>query len=353
MEDKINSNESEGAFNDFIRDQLDDLVEDIIKTGDLDRFTDRSSDIIIEMDDIAPPVFTYDENGGYGSGTGRGPGKDKGKLRFSFPYKDFMDLLADKLNLPNLLKEGEGKIKQISYTYKTFGSIGVIMDKKRTFKRALRTSIGTNLYNPDEDKYTVLIRRQDRRFKLPQREEKPKYKAVVFYIGDISYSVYGERLELEKRVINFIHHWLDYNYGPGNVEHRFVVHDVEAHEVDPADFYRVTISGGTLAHVAFDFVYQLAFNEYDIGSTNYYVFYFGDGELFGDDARKIAEIVRTNLRPMFNRIGIVEVKPSTISQLNKELNKEFSIDNIVRISTIRNQGETVSVIKTLFGKYNA
>ena len=79
-------------------------------------------------------------------------------------------------------------------------------------------------------------------------------------MGDISYSTYGERLEMEKRLVNFIHQWLDFNYGAGNVEHRFFVHDVDAHEVAPSDFYKVANAGGTRASIVFELVSQIAFN---------------------------------------------------------------------------------------------
>ena len=70
-EDKINSNESEGAFNEFIDDKLKDLVEDIINDGDLTSFGERDSDIIVEMDDINPPKFSYGDKSGQGGGKGQ------------------------------------------------------------------------------------------------------------------------------------------------------------------------------------------------------------------------------------------------------------------------------------------
>ncbi len=263
QEDKITSNESEGVFNDFIEEQIDDLIEDIINEGDLDSLGERGSEIIIEMDDIKPPTFVYgDEGEGEGKG-GRGPGKEGGKIVFNMPFQKFMELLADKLKLPNLVKEGKGKIKEVSYEFKTFGPTGVILDKKRTFKRALRSSIGMGKYDPGNDKYTVDFMRRDRRYKIPERVENPKYKAVVFYMGDISYSTHGQRLEMEKRLVNFIKNWLDFNYGINNVEHRFFVHDVKAYEVQEQEFYKVGNVGGTRAYIVFDLIYQIAFNEYE------------------------------------------------------------------------------------------
>lgn len=350
---KISSDESEGVFNEFIQDQLEDVLDDIINKGDIDRFDDRGSDIIIEMDDIVPPTFVYGDGGDGQGGAGTGPGSEKGKLRFRLPFRVFMELVGQKLRLPNLLKEGAGRIKEVSYTFKTFGQVGVILDKRRTFKRALRSSVGLGTYNPARGELVVQVRRRDRRYKVPQRVEIPRYRAVVFYMGDISYSTYGERLEMEKRLVNFIHQWLDFNYGPENVEHRFFVHDVDAYEVSPQDFYKVSNAGGTQASVVFDLVSQIAFNEYDVGSTNFYGFYFGDGEIFEEDAKRIVHILGKSLRPSFNRVGIVEVKPSQFSYLKREVKKEFERDRVVRVGELKQQSETINVIKALFGDNGA
>ncbi|HXV65256.1 MAG TPA: DUF444 family protein [Vicinamibacteria bacterium] len=350
----ISSDESEGLFNEFIQDQLEEILDDVINRGDLDRIDDRGSDIIIEMDDIVPPTFIYgdDASGGGGAGS-QGPGSEKGRLRFRIPFHSFMELVGHRLRLPHLVKEGDGRIKEVSYSFKTFGQVGVILDKRRTFKRALRSSIGLRVYDPARGLTSVQVRRRDRRFKVPQRIEKPRYKAVVFYMGDISYSTYGERLEMEKRLVNFIHQWLDFNYGGGNVEHRFFVHDVDAHEVAPSDFYKVSNAGGTRAAVVFDLVSQIAFNEYDTTATNFYAFYFGDGEVFEDDAKKIVEILSEQMKASFNRIGIVEVKPSQFSYLNREIKRQFEKDPIIRMGTLRQRAETVEVIKSLFGERRA
>ena len=346
----INSNESEGAFNEFVNEHLEGMLEDIINNGDLTSFGDRQSEIIVEMDDITPPRFSYgDENGGKGGKGNLGPGKGAGKIRFSLPFDKLMKLIAEKLRLPDLKKEGLGKIKELSYEFKTFGTAGVILDKKRTFKQAFKSSIGTGSYIPQESKYDVLIRRRDRRFKLPERVEIPKYKAVVFYMGDISYSTYGERLELEKRIVGFVHNWLNYSYGANNVDHRFFVHDAEAYEVQEQDFFRVDNAGGTRASIVFELVAQIAFNEYDLDSTNFYGFYFGDGELFSNDAEDITEILSKDLCPLFNRIGVVEVKPSSGSSLTEKLGTIYKDDHVVRLGRVHKNSEVVETIKHLFG----
>ncbi len=348
-EDKINSAESEGLFNDFVQDNLEELLDNIVNEGDLSTLGDRESEIIVDMNDISPPRFTYGDDGEGGGGRGNeGPGRGSERISFSVSFDMLMELIAEKLKLPRLVKTGQGRIKEVSYEFKTYGTAGIILDKKRTFKRALKTSIGTNTYNPQKGDFNIQVRRRDRRFKLPERVERPRYQAVVFYMGDISYSTYGDRLKLEKRVVNFIQHWLDYNYGSDKVEHRFFVHDSEAHEVMPEQFYNINNAGGTYASVVFDLVSQVARNEYDISSTNFYGFYFGDGEVFQEDADEISSLLDKEMAPIFNRVGVVEVKPSGISQLNERLELRFEEDPVVRLTSMSDSSDIKHVIRDLF-----
>ena len=347
--DVINSSESEGEFHQFLNDHLETMVEAILTEGDLEALGEPGSDLIISTDDIQPPIFTYGEDGGGGgAGSGSGPGGNSEKLNFRVPFETLMQLVAEKLGLPLLTKESDGRIKQISHEFKTFGPTGVLLDKKRTFKRALKTSIAIGQYQPESGNYNISFRRRDRRYKLPQRVEKPKFRAVVFYMGDISYSTFGERLELEKRLVKFIHYWLDFNYGPKNVEHRFFVHDSEAYEVLPEDFYKVGNAGGTRAVMVFELVSQIAVSEYPVQGTNFYGFYFGDGELFDEDAMNIVDLVETAFVPIFNRLGVVEVQPSRASHLNSKLSQRFTHDGIVRLGQIKQKQDLLEVIRKLF-----
>lgn len=340
--DKINSGESEGIFNEFIREKLKDKIEDIIKDGD---FEDNQNEVIIEVNDIKPPILTFGEPGG--DGRGRMPGMGGDKLRFVFPFEKFMELLAHKLQLPNLIKEGKGKIKEVSHEFKTFGPNGIVLDKKRTFKKAMKGSIAQGIYDPEDDKFDIQIRRKDHRYHVPKRVEKPKYKAVCFYMGDISFSTYGERLVLEKKIVNFIYNWLNYNYGKNNVDHRFFVHDWEAYEVDATEFFKTDVAGGTRASVVFNLVNEIARNEYPVSTTNYYAFYFGDGELFGSDGDDIYDILKGKMDDVFNRIGVVEIMPSQFSTLLSRLSKE-KWDNI-KTAKVKDKTELVKTIKILFG----
>ena len=116
------------------------------------------------------------------------------------------------------------------------------------------------------------------------------------------------------------------------------------------DFFKITNAGGTRASVVFDLVANVAFNEYDPETTNFYGFYFGDGELFSNDAEEIGEILNRDLFPIFNRIGIVEVKPSSISNLVERLKEKYADDDVIRLDRVESKKEIIKVIKNLFGE---
>ena len=343
MEWKIDSSESESIYDSIIKDKMEELVEEVIEAG----IESDGQNVEIDAGNVTAPTFTYDNEGSGQGGGGQGPGNQGGGgVKFTMPMDKFMDLVANALNLPNLTKEGKGKIKEVSYVYKTFGNTGIILDKKRTFKQALKSSIGQKIYDPSEGKYDVSIRRKDKRFKLPEKVENPKFKAVVFFAADISYSTYGERLKLEKKYVNFIKTWLTYNYGKGNVEFRYFVHDADAYEVPESKFFHVDNVGGTQALPVFELINEISINEYNPIATNMYTFYFGDGELFSSDIENIEKMLWTMSKNM-NRIAITEVLPSSYSRMIKDL-EGYVHDEIKLIKAKKDKGDIIKNIKKMF-----
>ncbi|MEL0328528.1 MAG: DUF444 family protein, partial [Deltaproteobacteria bacterium] len=101
----------------------------------------------------------------------------------------------------------------------------------------------------------------------------------------------------------------------------------------------------------YQLIHRIATNEYDPASTNFYGFYFGDGELFDDDAKEIVKILEEHLRPIFNRIGVIEVQPGRLSLLNRQIATQFYRDSIIRLGELNDKLETIEVIKTLFAEH--
>jgi hypothetical protein len=50
---------------------------------------------------------------------------------------------------------------------------------------------------------------------------------------------------------------------------------------------------------------------------------------------------------------VVEVKPSRYSYLNREVERAFPRDRVVRLAELRDKKQTIEVIRTLFGERGA
>ena len=70
--------------------------------------------------------------------------------------------------------------------------------------------------------------------------------------------------------------------------------------------------------------------------------------MFETDAKKIVSVIEGEIRPNFNRLGIVEVQPSKFSYLSREVKKQYDKDRVVRLGRIHQRSQTIDVIKTLF-----
>ena len=73
--------------------------------------------------------------------------------------------------------------------------------------------------------------------------------------------------------------------------------------------------------------------------------------MFADDATEIVKILAEHLRPIFNRIGVIEVQPGRLSLLNRQIATQFYRDSIIRLGELNDKLETIEVIKTLFAEH--
>ena len=75
VEHVIDSAESEGAFAEFLDEYAQHHFDDMVNNGEISDAGPRGSDIVIEMDEITPPTFTYGDPSSGGGAGGMGPGK--------------------------------------------------------------------------------------------------------------------------------------------------------------------------------------------------------------------------------------------------------------------------------------
>jgi uncharacterized sporulation protein YeaH/YhbH (DUF444 family) len=111
------------------------------------------------------------------------------------------------------------------------------------------------------------------------------------------------------------------------------VHDTRAKEVDEDRFYKMRMGGGTICSTAMRYIAKQLKHRYPPQKWNVYVFYFSDGDNYGDDNDVFVKTIKTDLNPAkVNLVGITQILPWD----PKGGLKEF-VDSKIKTGTLDNK----------------
>lgn len=296
------------------------LPEDAeIKEGENGEGTDIGPDIGIgegpgdQGTDLGPVQPDEDCEGGEGEESGErqaGLGRGPNIIEIEIPPEDFYELFKETLELPNIKPKGERQIKTESRKYTDIRPVGPesLLQKKRTYKQALKRTISEGGYNPDEP--IIVPIRQDKRYRVPELVTKPKNNAVVFNMMDVSGSMSREDRALVRYFCALCEFWLMCNYD--GVEIVWIIHNGEADRVTKEIFFSTQRGGGTVISTAHVKMLEIIEEEYPPEQWNIYPFYFSDGFNFGsfdgmDDNDVCANLIGDRIVPFVNQYTYCEV----------------------------------------------
>ena len=297
--------------------------------GDLRKFLTRGELIgkegkhliSIPVRGIDLPHFRYGDNneGGVGQGEGKpgdpadgdgtGPGgTDPGKhiLEVDISLDELADILAEELKLPRIEPKGRHSITSIKDRYSSIRQTGPesLRHFKRTFRKALARSIMTGAYNADDP--LIVFERSDKQYRSWKPVKKPQSNAVIVYMMDVSGSMGHEQKELVRLEAFWIDAWLRRNYE--GIESRYIVHDVNAQEVDRETFFHIREDGGTKISSALKVCEDLLERHYPPSEWNTYLFHFSDGDNSSEsDSRECVRLLKERLLPRCNQFGYCQV----------------------------------------------
>src|SRR3954469_17402 len=274
--------------------------------------------VSIPVSDIDIPTLRYGDNaggvgmgeGGEGDGVGNqgqgGEGEGKHILEVDVSLEELAEILAEELQLPRIKPRGQHRLTTVKDKYTGIRPVGPasLRHFKRTYREALKRSMATGLYDPDNP--VVVPIRNDLRFRSWNEVRKPQSNAVIVYMMDVSGSMGDEQKELVRLEAFWIDTWLRRNYE--GIESRYIVHDVRAAEVDKKTFFSVREDGGTRISSAFTCCKDLLGANYDAADWNIYLFHFSDGDNSSDaDNRQCVKILDQHLIPVSNMFGYCQV----------------------------------------------
>jgi uncharacterized protein len=286
--------------------------------------------------------------GGAGGGSGREgseSGGDKDPFSFALSEAEFLDILFEDLELPDLIK---ASLKDMSA--KEFRRAGYSNDgatPNLAVLRTMRVSMGRRfaLHRPtgaeierleaelaalqakavpelaDESRIAELcadierLRRRQRsvpfidpidvRYNRFTPTNVPRAKAVMFCLMDVSASMGEREKDLAKRFFILLHLFLSRKYE--RVEIVFIRHTHEAAEVDEQEFFYGRETGGTVVSSALKAMIVARESRYPAADWNVYCAQASDGDNSGGDSQACVALLAEAILPLTQYYAHIEI----------------------------------------------
>ena len=317
--------------------------------------------------------------GQQGQGSGKGDASDSGEgeddFTFSISKEEYLNLLFEDLELPNLEKNqldklieyktvrsgfcAEGVPSNIDIVKSLQGSIArriAMTSSKRRQLKELKQQL--QLLNQDthdhvseihkiNEKITELenkiakvpfIDTFDLRFRNFTRQAVPTSKAVMFCLMDVSGSMDQATKDIAKRFYILLYLFLSRTYK--NIEVVYIRHHTQAKEVDEQEFFYSQETGGTIASSALELMNNIINERYNDNQWNIYGAQASDGDNWPDDSPHCKSLLEKQILPRtryFSYIEITQRAHQTLWQQYQQLKEShtnFATAHIKEVSDI-------------------
>lgn len=278
-------------------------------------------------------------HGPNGDGIGRGPGKDgdvieKGKkkgnkpgngageesaegITISLDLEEVLQFMQNELKLPDMKPKPNETFEEEEIRYTSISMTGPesLRHNRRTMLQAMKRQAACG----NADKLFVIpgfaqpVRmicpiNSDRRYRQYRVIKKPSSNAVIFFARDGSGSMDDTRCGVVSDMAWWIDIWIRRFYK--RVERCYIWHDTDAMEVDENKFYRHRYGGGTKCSSALQLIDKQLESRFPPNKWNFYIFYFTDGDNWGEDNSTFVKIIKERFTPeIVNFVGIAQILP--------------------------------------------
>jgi uncharacterized protein len=290
--------------------------------------------------------------GGQG-GRGRQGAKDgdgEDNFTFALTEEEFLDLLFEDLELPDLIKSSMKDAKLAEPRRAGYSSAGVIpnLNVLRTMRQSLSRRLA--LRRPSRTEVEKLESRLAEIAELPEDEALkaeqarlneelkrlkrlqraipfidpidvrynrftrvvvPRAKAVMFCLMDVSASMGEREKDLAKRFFILLHLFLKRKYE--RVDVVFIRHTHEAKEVDEHEFFFGRETGGTVVSSALEQMIEIRDKRYSPAEWNIYCAEASDGDNSGGDTDHCVELLNEAILPTTQYFAYIEIADRDIS----------------------------------------
>ncbi|MEL4248501.1 YeaH/YhbH family protein [Shewanella xiamenensis] len=327
--------------------------------------------------------------GGAGGGAGKGDASDSGEGNDDFAFEiskdEYLELLFEDLELPNLQKNRLNKLVEYQIYRAGFTNDGV--PANINIVRSLRSSLARRiamsaskkkLLKELEQKLAELenipgtkaelildlkaqieelkqkiakvpfIDTFDLRFNNFARREVPSSQAVMFCLMDVSGSMDQATKDMAKRFYILLYLFLTRTYK--NLEVVYIRHHTQAKEVDEHEFFYSQETGGTIVSSALKLMHEIQQARYPANEWNIYAAQASDGDNWADDSPTCRQWLEQKILPLVRYYSYIEITNRAHQTLWREYESlKQHYDNIA-VQHIRQAEDIYPVFRELFKK---
>lgn len=327
--------------------------------------------------------------GGSGGGAGKGDASDSGEGNDDFVFEiskdEYLELLFEDLELPNLQKNRLNKLVEYQVYRAGFTNDGV--PANINIVRSLRSSLarriamsaskkkllaeleqelaelenipGTQAERLLDLKAQIEVLKQkiakvpfidtfDLRFNNFSKREIPSSQAVMFCLMDVSGSMDQATKDMAKRFYILLYLFLTRTYK--NLEVVYIRHHTQAKEVDEHEFFYSQETGGTIVSSALKLMHEIQQARYPADEWNIYAAQASDGDNWADDSPTCRQLLEQKILPLVRYFSYIEITNRAHQTLWREYESlEQHYDNIA-VQHIRQAEDIYPVFRELFKK---
>lgn len=362
-----------------------DLSEPIFHQGEggIKDKVHPGNDQFITGDRIDKPPKKQGQAGGQGDASDSGEGEDE--FTFSISKEEYLNLLFEDLELPNLEKNqldklieyktvrsgfcAEGVPANIDIVKSLQGSIArriaMTSSKRKQLDECQQTleQLKQDKHDHVQDERELSIKIQnlkdkiakvpfidtfDLRFRNYTKQAVPTSKAVMFCLMDVSGSMDQATKEMAKRFYILLYLFLSRTYK--NIDVVYIRHHTQAKEVDEQEFFYSQETGGTIASSALELMDKIINERYNDNQWNIYGAQASDGDNWADDSPHCKSLLVNKILPKSRYFSYIEITQRTHQTLWQHYNQVTKSHTNFAIRHIKEVADIYPVFRELFKK---
>jgi hypothetical protein len=342
-------------------------------TGGIKDRVHPGNDQFTTGDQIPRPPSQQGQGDGQGEASDSGEGQDD--FTFSISKEEYLNLLFEDLELPNLEKNqldklieyktvrsgfcAEGVASNIDIVKSLQGSIArriaMSATKRKNLNKLECELIALNNDNQDhiQQKRRLIVDIErlkstiakvpfidtfDLRFRNYAKQAVPTSKAVMFCLMDVSGSMDQATKEMAKRFYILLYLFLSRTYK--NIDVVYIRHHTQAKEVDEHEFFYSQETGGTIASSALELMDEIIKSRYSNSQWNIYGAQASDGDNWADDSPRCQVLMEQEILPKSRYFSYIEITQRAHQTLWKhyqqvgEKHSNFAMQHIKSVEDI-------------------